>query len=124
MGYSITFGGTEEPRENRGSADNLLGFLTCMECGLERCNRWALGSGNKRHVGVRWLEGEDLWNLVHRRREHGDRQGRLLQVFCLDLEERRSDEGFHLVYLFSWPFPAVVFQVNVPCRWRRGYWGE
>lgn len=76
MSYGITFGGTEEPRENRVSAGNLLGFLACMECGLERCNHWALWSGNKRHVGVRWLKGEDLWNLVHRRREYGtDREG-------------------------------------------------
>lgn len=42
----------------------------------------------------------------------------------MDLEEKRSDEGFQIVYLFSWYCPAGVFQVNVPRCWRRGYWDE
>lgn len=80
MSCGIAFGGTEKPRENRGSAGRLLRFLACMECGLARCEHWAWGLGE--NVRVRWLEGEDLWNPVHRSGEHGDGQGRLLQVIC------------------------------------------
>lgn len=51
MSCGTTFGGTEEPRENKGSSGRLLGFLVCLECGLARCDRWAWGLGEKDKLG-------------------------------------------------------------------------